>query len=64
MNEKYKQLTVGDIRQPGDEIRHRVGVNDFYTCEADRKGLWRPCSLIGHPILPADLIATELRRPL
>jgi hypothetical protein len=57
-------LKVGDIRQLGDEVRHRTGVKDFYASDADRHGKWRPVSLIGHPILSADLIATELRRPL
>ena len=56
-------LKVGDIRQLGDEVRHRTGTDyPFYPC--DKKGAWRPASLIGHPILPADLIVTELRRPL
>ena len=57
-------LKVGDIRQLGDEVRHRTGVKDFYASEPDRQGKWRPASLIGHPILSADLIATELRRPV
>ena len=60
-------LKVGDIRQLGDEVRHRTGGSDSWFDKVhknDLKGQWRPASLIGHPILPADLIATELRRSL
>lgn len=57
-------LKVGDIRQLGDEVRHRCGWKEAPASNADFKGQWRLVSLIGHPILPADLIATELRRPL
>lgn len=60
-------LKVGDIRQLGDEVRHKTGGFDPWfdnVHKNDRKGLWRPVSLVGHPILSADLIATELRRPV
>ena len=60
-------LSVGDIRQLGDEVRHRTGGTESWFDKVhknDFKGLWRPASLLGHPILPADLIVTELRRPL
>jgi len=61
----YKPLIVGDVRQRGDEVRHKVGYqNDNSFDEVDRLGEWRPARLLSHPILPADLVVCEFRRPV
>lgn len=61
----YKPLTAGDTRQPGDEVRHKFGHKDSCCIfDADRLGQWRPATLLSHPILPADLVVCEFRRPV
>lgn len=67
---QYKFLKPGDVRQKGDEVRHKFGyANSLYVGEPnflneDRTGLFRPCTLLGHLVLPGDLVATEIRRAL
>lgn len=64
---QYLQLEAGDVRQEGDETRlaYFRGKNTydsnyiiFYTEP------WKPVSLVGHSILPADLIVSQFRRLL
>lgn len=65
-NITYQPLTVGDIRQEGDQYRHTVPNPDKQGIwnRLDETNQWRPSSLIGHTILSADLIAGEFRRPI
>lgn len=60
----YITLQSGDIRQDGDQVRNKVSHKQSLVHPADTKPDWRPCSLIGHEVLIADLINTELRRPI
>lgn len=59
-----KTLKENDIRQLGDEVRHR-GPTDRSCLDHpnDSQGLWRPVFFIGHPILASDLIHLDFRRP-
>lgn len=61
----YRQLTAGEVRQEGDEVRSKYKV-DPSSCPhpSDRVATWRPSTLLGHTILQSDLVQTELRRPL
>lgn len=61
----YKKLTVGDVRQEGDEQASRLFTGGVHM-RPDRKddlGMWKQTQLVGHPILASDLIHLELRRP-
>lgn len=55
---QYKPLTVGDIRQEGDERKPRPG--------AFKSDKWVPeePTMMGHKLLPGDLILNEYRRPI
>lgn len=57
-NQTYKPLAVGDIRQLGDQRSPKPG--------AYGSGNWsdEPEGMIGHTILPGDLILNSYRRPL
>lgn len=65
---KYQILKPGDVRQKGDEVRCLQPANETYSRkkqpQEDRYALWRPASLLGHPILASDLVHLELRRPV
>jgi len=66
MSQTYKTLTVGDVRQLGDEVRRTVppgGYNTGGDRYSDGKE-WLPVRLVGHPILSIDTVASEFRRPL
>jgi hypothetical protein len=62
----HRKLKVGEVRREGDETRvaytryrGMYGNDDPYLFERP----WEPVSLIGHPILPADIVVSEFRRP-
>jgi len=59
----YKSLTVGDIRQKGDEQRS-PGVPKLkpYSEDYAADPEWHPTCLVGHPILASDLMHLEYRR--
>lgn len=61
MNQQYKQLNAGDIRQKGDEVRHITGCTNKGAQESTK---FRSINLIGHPIEQSDLIVAEFRRPV
>lgn len=61
-------LKAGDVRQEGDEVRrivadysNLIGPEDDYRYF--QRDAWLPVRLLSHPILPADLIVSEFRRP-
>lgn len=66
----YKSLTLGDIRQPGDEVRSTNKLSPpgnlakYHNYEADLRGAFRPTNLLGQPILASDLMHLEFRRPV
>jgi len=66
MKPTYRQLTAGDIRQKGDEVQRTVKgggydvMGDRYSDSKD----WLPVRLLGHAILPTDLISSTFRRPV
>jgi len=61
----YRILNAGEVRQPGDQVRHKFCHKDSCNIiEADRLGEWRPATLLSHPILSADLVVCEFRRPV
>lgn len=68
MNQQnYKPLTIGDIRQEGDEVRRLVRAQEgsgAHPQDYRQPPGWRPVTLIGHAILQSDLTITELRRPI
>jgi hypothetical protein len=67
MNPKqHIQLIVGDIRQPGDEVLRTAEKAGYDLCGDNYSGYldWLPVRLLGHPILPTDLISSSFRRPL
>jgi hypothetical protein len=59
-------LKAGDVRQEGDEYRKDRG---FHVDCTNAKPMehnwdpWQPVRLLGHTILPSDLIVTQFRRP-
>lgn len=61
----YTKLQVGDIRQATDEVKRTgpYGRTGMLGCGDDVDFTkWQPVRLIGHTILPADLIVAEFRR--
>lgn len=60
-----KKLKAGDIRKQGDEVRQRWlgGNRHTRSTEPESPGEWNDVSLVGWPILPADLFNAEFRRP-
>lgn len=68
----YKSLTLGDIRQPGDEVRSKVKVAPpeplshakYHNHKADLAAYFRPTNLLGQPILASDFMHLEFRRPV
>lgn len=53
----YIELKAGDIRQAGDETQHAHPEPDWGN------PTWHPVKLLGHVILPSDLVASNFRRP-
>lgn len=60
----YKPLRPGDIRCRGDEVRHTGRTHENRSDARTYPDNWQPVSLIGHAILPADVIVAEFRRPV
>lgn len=65
----YKTLTLGDIRQAGDEKRVLQIEGGPYAIIAGRThtrtvSLWMKADLLGQPILASDLMHLEFRRPV
>lgn len=62
---QYQRLNPGDIRQIGDEVRHKYGAFPGACVDPrDAHGEFRPVTLLGQPILESDLIVGEFRRPV
>lgn len=63
----YIELKQGDVRQIGDEVKHKVNGTSIGGDSAihEQKLIgWQPVRLVGHPILAVDLIAATYRRPV
>jgi len=58
-----KTLKAGDIRQEGDETKTKEGYNKMNGYEEYANKSWQPVRLLGHAILPSDLMVAEFRRP-
>lgn len=63
----YQPLKAGDVRQRGDEVAQRtLETGCYYMTPKAPSGIraFTPVNLIGHPILVADLVHLEFRRPV
>lgn len=64
----YQPLKAGDVRQLGDEqaTKRFNKSNGGYMAKGAKTELdrFRSVDLVGHPILAADLIHLEFRRPV
>lgn len=75
-DQQYIPLRAGETRQQGDERRETPKVDgkahgniahgrQYASHKTTPPGPWTPVTnLLGHVILPADLILHEYRRPL
>lgn len=59
---QYKILKAGDVRQEGDEVK--VTAKEPFTSYNEQFRDFVPINLVGHPILPVDLVNCEYRRPV
>lgn len=68
----YQTLKAGDVRQLDDQYRRKEAdaekgprsyTQGFLRTQA-HEFRWSKVYLVGHPILPADLMITEFRRPI